>query len=98
MKIKDAKSLAEAKIKAQEPIFPGSMRITVGTASCGIAKGAAKTLQALKSGITSKQTAAQVVAVGVAACATRSQSLKCIYRVKQRSFMARSLKRTYRHR
>ena len=64
MKIKDAKSLAEAKIKAQEPIFPGSMRITVGTASCGIAKGAAKTLQALKSGITSKKIAAQVVAVG----------------------------------
>ena len=64
MKIKDAKSLAEAKTKAQEPIFPGSMRITVGTASCGMAKGAAKTLQALKSGITSKKIAAQVVAVG----------------------------------
>src|SRR5512139_2028516 len=64
MKIKDAKSLAEAKTKAQEPIFPGSMRITVGTASCGTAKGAVKTLQALKSGITSKKIAAQVVAVG----------------------------------
>jgi len=64
MKIKDAKALADAKIKAQEPIFPGSMRITVGTAGCGIAKGAAKTLQALKSGITSKKIAAQVIAVG----------------------------------
>ena len=64
MKIKDAKALADAKIKAQKPIFPGNMRITVGTASCGMAKGAAKTLQALKSGIASKKIAGQVVAVG----------------------------------
>jgi NADH:ubiquinone oxidoreductase subunit F (NADH-binding)/(2Fe-2S) ferredoxin len=64
MKIKDAKALADAKQKAQEPIFPGSMRITVGTASCGIAKGAEKTLQALKAGITSKKISARVVAVG----------------------------------
>ncbi len=64
MKITDIQALAEAKNKAQEPLFPGSMRITVGTASCGIAKGAAKTLQTLKTGIASKKIAAQVVAVG----------------------------------
>lgn len=64
MKITDIQALAEAKIKAQEPLFPGSMRITIGTASCGIAKGAAKTLQALKTGIASRKIAAQVVAVG----------------------------------
>jgi len=64
MKIKDSKALAEAKKKAQELLAPGAIRITVGTASCGMAKGADKTLQALKAACSSQKINARVVAVG----------------------------------
>ncbi|MCX5896537.1 MAG: (2Fe-2S) ferredoxin domain-containing protein, partial [Proteobacteria bacterium] len=64
MKIKDPKVLADAKKKAQSLLFPGKVRISVGTASCGLAKGAKKTLNALKAGIASHKIDARVVAVG----------------------------------
>ncbi len=64
MKIKDSKALAETKKKAQELPAPGAIRITVGTASCGMAKGADKTVQALKAASAAQKINARVVAVG----------------------------------
>jgi len=64
MKIKDSKALAEAKKKGQELLAPGAVRITVGTASCGMAKGAEQTLQALKAASAAQKINARVTAVG----------------------------------
>ncbi len=64
MKIKDSKALAEAKKKGQELLAPGAVRITVGTASCGMAKGAEKTVQALKAASAAQKINARVSAVG----------------------------------
>lgn len=64
MKIKDSKALAEAKKKGRELLVSDAIRITVGTASCGMAKGADKTLQALKAAIAAQKIPARVVAVG----------------------------------
>ena len=48
MKIRNRKDLAQLKKHGEQQLFPRGVRITVGLATCGIAKGAAEVYAALK--------------------------------------------------
>lgn len=64
MKIQSSEDLSKAKEKGRQLLFPGKVRINVGTSTCCIAKGADLTLNALEYGLKSKKIDAEVVKVG----------------------------------
>ncbi|MEI6126101.1 MAG: NADH-ubiquinone oxidoreductase-F iron-sulfur binding region domain-containing protein [Pseudomonadota bacterium] len=64
MKIHSLEELSQAKELGRKLLFPGTIRVNVGTSSCCIAKGADLTLNALAYGLKSKNIDAQVVKVG----------------------------------
>jgi len=64
MKLKKADDLAQAQEKGKQQLFPATVRINVGTASCCRAKGATIVLNALKYGLRSRGIEAQVVETG----------------------------------
>lgn len=64
MSINNAAELTRAREKAAKLLFPGKPRITVGTATCCIAKGADLTFNAMQYAVKSKKIDAEVVSVG----------------------------------
>jgi NADH:ubiquinone oxidoreductase subunit F (NADH-binding)/(2Fe-2S) ferredoxin len=64
MTMKTAVDLTNTKKRGDALLFPKNPRINVSTASCGLAKGAESTLQALRDVVTKKKFDATVVACG----------------------------------
>lgn len=64
MKTGNPAELSKAKEKGRKLLFPGKVRINIGTATCCIAKGAEVTLNAIEYGLKSKKIDADVVKVG----------------------------------
>ena len=64
MKINRASDLSKIKKQGLDLLSPATTRITVGSATCGLAKGAGKVLEALKYEIKKQKIKAEVVAVG----------------------------------
>jgi len=64
MKIHTSEDLAKAKDAGNKTLFPGKIRINVGTSTCCIAKGADLTLNALEYGLKSKNIDAHIAQVG----------------------------------
>jgi NADH:ubiquinone oxidoreductase subunit F (NADH-binding)/(2Fe-2S) ferredoxin len=64
MNMKNTSDLMHAKKQGQALLFPGTIRINVGTSTCCTAKGAELTLNALGYGLKSRGIDANVVAVG----------------------------------
>ena len=64
MKIKDTKEIEVMAAKGLESLKPAKIRFTVGSAGCGLSKGARETLEALKQEVVQSKLDAEVVAVG----------------------------------
>ena len=64
MKINRASDLSKIKKQGLDLLSPATTRITVGSATCGLAKGAGKVLEALKYEAKKQKIQAEVVAVG----------------------------------
>ena len=64
MKIQKAEDLTKVKKEGMALLSPDTTRITVGAATCGLAKGAAKVAEALKYEIKKQKLKADVVLVG----------------------------------
>jgi len=64
MKIKRPEDLQKIKKERIKLLSPARTRITVGLATCGLAKGAGKIFEALKYEVKKKKVKADVVAVG----------------------------------
>ncbi len=64
MKLKTPEDLKNIKKQGMDLLSPGNTRITVGAATCGNAKGAAKVIEALKYQIKKQKIKADVVKVG----------------------------------
>ncbi len=64
MKLKKPEDLTNIKKQGMDLLSPGNTRITVGTATCGNAKGAGKVVEALKYQIKKQKIKADVVKVG----------------------------------
>ena len=64
MKIQKAEDLTKVKKEGMALLSPDTTRITVGAATCGLAKGAAKVAEALKYEIKKQKLKAEVVLVG----------------------------------
>jgi len=64
MKLHGSEDLAKAQEKGRKLLFPDSIRINVGTASCCNAKGADITLQALEYGLNERKIKAAVIKTG----------------------------------
>ena len=64
MKLNKPEDLMKIKKQGMDLLSPGNTRITVGAATCGNAKGAAKIIEALKYQIKKQKIKADVVKVG----------------------------------
>lgn len=64
MKLKKPEDLTKIKKQGMDLLSPGNTRITVGAATCGNAKGAAKVIEALKYQIKQQKIKADVIKVG----------------------------------
>ena len=64
MKIQKASDLTKIKTQGINLLSPATTRITVGSATCGLSKGAGKVLEALKYEIKKQKSKAVVVSVG----------------------------------
>ena len=64
MKIQKASDLTKIKAQGINLLSPATVRITVGSATCGLSKGAGKVFEALKYEIKKQKSKADVVSVG----------------------------------
>ena len=64
MKIQKASDLTKIKAQGISLLSPATARITVGSATCGLSKGAGKVFEALKYEIKKQKSKAEVVSVG----------------------------------
>ena len=64
MKIQKASDLTKLKAQGINLLSPAATRITVGSATCGLSKGAGKVFEALKYEIKKQKSKAEVVSVG----------------------------------
>jgi NADH:ubiquinone oxidoreductase subunit F (NADH-binding)/(2Fe-2S) ferredoxin len=64
MKIKKTDDLKKIKKEGMNSLSPAMIRITVGVATCGVAKGALKVLEALKYEVKKQKIKADVIPVG----------------------------------
>jgi NADH:ubiquinone oxidoreductase subunit F (NADH-binding)/(2Fe-2S) ferredoxin len=64
MKIQKASDLAKIKTQGITALSPATARITVGSATCGLSKGAGKVFEALKYEIKKQKSKAEAVSVG----------------------------------